>query len=112
MAVYQGESKRKVSGGLLKRKLRKKAKSNLGRAPSHTKIGEMKKDSLRIRSGELKQRLFQANVANLFDPKSKKYSKAKIISVKENPASRHFVRMNIVTKGAVIETDKGLAKVT
>ena len=38
--------------------------------------------------------------------------KAKIISVAENKASRHFLRRNIITKGAVIETELGKAKVT
>ncbi|MBS3064464.1 MAG: hypothetical protein J4472_01505 [DPANN group archaeon] len=33
-------------------------------------------------------------------------------NVVENSANRHFVRMNVVTKGAVIETEDGLAKVT
>ena len=112
MVVYQGESRRKVSGGLLKRKLRKKTKSNLGRTPAHTKVGELKKDVIRIRAGAIKPRMQQADVANVLDPKTKKYSKAKIITVKENAASRHFVRQNVITKGAVIETDKGLAKVT
>ena len=36
----------------------------------------------------------------------------KILSVKENSANIHFVRMNVITKGAIIETEAGLAKVT
>ena len=50
--------------------------------------------------------------ANLYDSKSNKYSKAKILSVVDNSANRHFVRRNIITKSCVIETDKGQAKVT
>ena len=38
--------------------------------------------------------------------------KAKLKKVIENKASRHFARMGIITKGAIIETDKGKAKVT
>ena len=41
-----------------------------------------------------------------------KYAKAKIISVVETPANRHFVRRNIMTKGCTIQTDKGRAVVT
>ena len=32
--------------------------------------------------------------------------------VVENPANRHFVRRNIMTKGTVIETEKGKARIT
>ena len=41
-----------------------------------------------------------------------KFKKVKVLTVKENPANRHFVRMNIITKGAIVETDDGLARVT
>jgi len=57
-----------------------------------------------------KQRLLQIDKANVFDS-SGKAKVTKILSVKENSANPHFVRMGIVTKGAIIETDLGLAKV-
>ena len=48
----------------------------------------------------------------MIDSKTGKSSKVKIKSVVENPADMHFVRRNIITKGAIIETEKGKAKVT
>ena len=36
----------------------------------------------------------------------------KIISVVENPANRQYVRRNIVTKGAIVQTEIGKALVT
>ena len=36
----------------------------------------------------------------------------KILDVIENPANPHYVRQNIVTRGAIIETDAGRARVT
>jgi len=56
--------------------------------------------------------LLSTDTANLFDPKTKKYEQIKIKEVVENPANRHFVRRNIMTKGTVIETEKGKAKIT
>ncbi len=112
MAISQKESKRKPSGGLLKAVLRRKSKATLGRAPSLTKVGDAILEHVRLRGGTLKHKLFRAGTANVLDPKTKKYSKAKIKSVVENPASRHFVRQNVITKGAIIETEKGKAKVT
>ena len=38
--------------------------------------------------------------------------KAKIEIVTANPANRHYVRRNIMTKGTIIKTDKGDARVT
>ena len=52
------------------------------------------------------------DVANILDAKTGKYVKAKIKTVVENPANRHFVRRNIMTRGCIIDTDKGKAKVT
>ena len=52
------------------------------------------------------------NVANVFDPGTKKSFKVEIKTVLENPADSHFVRRNVITKGAVIDTEKGKAKVT
>ena len=80
--------------------------------PTLTKVGETKKKEVKVRGGNSKQRLLLTNVANVYDPKSKKYSKVKIKSAVENKANRHFVRRNILTRGAVIETEKGKAKVT
>ena len=46
------------------------------------------------------------------DPKTKKSSKAKINTVVDNPANRNFIRANILTKGTVVDTDKGKARIT
>ena len=49
---------------------------------------------------------------NVVDPKTKSSKKVKIKTITENPANRNFVRRNIITKGAVIETELGKAKIT
>jgi len=46
------------------------------------------------------------------NPKTKKASVTDLKTILESPANRHFVRRNIITKGAVIETPNGKAKVT
>jgi len=50
--------------------------------------------------------------ANILDPKTGKAQKVKILNVKDNSANRNFARMNIITKGAIIVTEIGEAKVT
>lgn len=49
--------------------------------------------------------------ANVIVSKGKN-QKAKILNVKSNPANRHYARENILTQGAIIETDLGMARIT
>jgi len=110
MAISQFRSKRKFTGGLYKR-IRKKKKRDFGSDFIPIKIGEKRKKVIRGLAGIKKQRLLQVDKANVFDPSSGKSQLTKILSVKENLADPHFVRMGVVTKGAIIETELGLAKV-
>lgn len=110
MALTQFRSKVKKTGGLY-HKIRKKKKRDFGSDFIPIKIGEPKKKIVKGLSTIKKQRLLQTNMANVIDPSTGRSQKVKIITVKENPADIHFVRMNIITKGAVIETELGLAKV-
>jgi small subunit ribosomal protein S8e len=91
---------------------RSKRKFELGRTPALTKIGERKIRVLDTKSSTPKAKLLVAKVANLFDPKTKTYHEVAIKIVTANPANRHYVRQNIITRGAIIETDKGKARVT
>ena len=111
MAVWQGGSRRSITGRLIKRH-RKKRKFEMGREYLPTHIGEVRKKILRTRGGNRKVRLLATNVAYVVDKKTGKTTKTEIISVVENPTNPHYVRRNIITKGAIIETKLGKAKVT
>ena len=112
MAISQLRSLRKPSGGRIKKGARKKKAYELGREPSFTKIESRRVKFVRTMGAHMKVRLLSTDTANLFDPKTKKYEKVKIKTVVGNPANRHFVRRNIMTKGTIIDTEKGKAKVT
>ncbi len=107
--ITQKRSKRKKSGGRYKKQVKKLR--NKGNLPIYTKIGKKKVRKERGRGGKIKQKLLSINIANVYDPETKKYFKADIERVLENPANRHYVRRNIITKGAIIKTTKGEAKV-
>ena len=109
MAVSQLRSKRKISGGRYKYIVKKK--KNLGNLPIYTKLDKRKLKIVKGRAGIKKQKLLSEETANVYDPKTKKYSKLKILNIIGNPANRHFVRRNIITKGAIIKTEKGDARV-
>ena len=109
MAVSQFRSKRKSTGGRYIA-YRKKKSSDLGREATLTRVGETRSRTLRVKGGSQKRFLLSVDDVNVND--NGKIKKVKIKSVLENGANRHFVRRNILTKGAIIDTDLGKAKVT
>ncbi len=111
MALWQGRSRRKITGGRY-RPNKGKRKSEIGREQQVTIIGKESKKRVRTMGGNLKFRVLQSGMANVFDPKAKKTVKVNIKTVIENPANPNYVRRNVITKGAIIETDKGKARVT
>jgi len=111
MAVSQARSKRKVSGSRYI-DLKKKKQFELGRDPTFSRVGERKTKLLRKMSGKKKEVTMYDDKVNLVDPKTKKRKIVKITNVVENAANRHFVRRKIITKGTVIDTELGKAKIT
>jgi small subunit ribosomal protein S8e len=111
MALWQGRSKRKPTGGRLTLS-RKKRRFEIGKEPVFTFVGTEKRQVSRVRGANVKVRMLKAQFANVVDPANNKAQKAKIITVKESPSNPNYVQRNIITKGAVIQTELGLAKVT
>ena len=111
MVVTHGRPRRKV-GGALYHAYRKKKLYDRGTEPTLTKVGKVVRQQARTKGGAKKVRVLVGEIANIFDPKQKKFSQSKIITVVANTASRHFIRRNIITKGAIINTEAGKAKVT
>jgi small subunit ribosomal protein S8e len=112
MAIWHRGLEGRTASGARMRPARKKKKRELGLEPTHTKIGEEKRKVTDAFGGNKKVRLYQATFANVFNPETKKATKVKILDVVENPSNIDFVRRKIITKGAVIKTEIGLAKVT
>ena len=109
--VQNGNKKRKMTGGRYTA-ARPKRKFETGSNPIMTKIGEEKVKRVKTKGGDSKAKVLVAKVANVLDPKTKKYTKSVIKSVTESTANRHFVRRNVIVKGTVIETEAGKARVT
>ena len=110
MAISQARSKRKASSGRYKyaaKKLKHK-----GSLPAHTKVADVRVKEKRVRGGNEKLTLLSVKKVNVFNPKTKKCTVSEITSVVSNEANRHFVRRSILTKGTVVETKAGKAKIT
>jgi len=111
MARSQSRSKRKYTGKKYKQN-KKKRKSELERPPIHTEIGPEKKKKQRVMGGNEKIKLFSSPFINVTDPTSNKTQKVKILGFESNEASKDLNRRHILTKGAIVETEKGKAKIT
>jgi len=109
--VWHLRSNRKSTGGKLHRHSKKK-KYQRGSTFIETKIGERKAKITRTRGGNTKVKLLACDYANVADRKTGKIKKVKILSVKESQTTHYYVRRNIITKGEIIETELGPAKVT
>lgn len=111
VVIQRGRVGRKPTGGMYKT-ARGKRKFEIGRIPTLTKIGNQNIKVVKTKGGDVKSKVLVAQVANVLDPKTKKFVKSAIKTVLECPANRHFVRRNIIVKGAIITTEAGKAKVT
>ncbi len=111
MARSQTRPKRKATGGRYSKLYRKKKQYEVGSTPVLTKVEDTKAKKVRVVGGNEKHKLLSCDTVNLMT-KEGKCVKTKIKTVEDNPANRNFVVRNILTKGAVIETEKGKAKIT
>ena len=111
MALWQGNSRRSRTGRRI-RYARGKRKFEIGRERHLTTIGKPALKKVRTKGDNRKTRIKTTDLAFVIDPKNNKTTKTEIISVAENSANIHYVRRNIINKGAIIETKLGKAKVT
>lgn len=110
MARSQLKSKRKPSGGRYHAS-RTKRRRELGNLPTLTKLSEKKVKDRRTQGGHIKQVLLSVQEINVTN-KQGKTQKTKLLNVVENPANPNLVRRSIITKGAIVETELGKARVT
>jgi len=111
MARSHARSKRKYTGKKYKY-FRKKRKRELERPRIDTTVGEEKKKKQRVLGGNFKVKLFSTKFINVTDLSTNKTSKVKILRFESNLASKDLNRRHILTKGAIVETELGNAKIT
>ena len=111
MVVLQKRSKRKATGSRYKYSKTRKQHAS-GSLPTLTKLGSKKVKTDEGLSNHKKTRVMHHEKANVLDPKSNKIKSVKIKTILENPANKNFVRRNIMTKGTIIDTELGKAKIT
>lgn len=108
---WHGDLGKKKTGGKIKPH-RKKRKFELGSEPMHPILRKEKIKLKRTKGGGIKIKAAAVESVNVYNPKSKKMEKVKILDIVENPANPHFVRRGIITKGCIVQTELGLVRVT
>ena len=108
---FQGKSTRKYTGGRLIQ-ARGKRKYELGGEQANTHLGDTIRKTVKTLGGELKVRLLREQTAVVIDPATKTSKKVKIETVTGNPANKNYIRRNIMTKGSIIKTEIGSARIT
>ncbi|HUU75860.1 MAG TPA: 30S ribosomal protein S8e [Methanoregulaceae archaeon] len=108
--LWQGRSVRQATGGRY-RPSQGKRRTELGSTPADTHIGENRRKIIRTTGGNTKVRAMRALYANIANKDTGEAKKVKIETVEENVANPNYVRRNLLTKGAVIRTEIGHARI-
>jgi small subunit ribosomal protein S8e len=106
---FQGRSTTKRTGGR-RRRTEKKRKHQMGTSPTETRVGEPRLKTVDARGGTAKVRAITTDRATVATDDGT--VSAEVENVAENDANPNYVRRNIVTKGAIVETSEGRARVT
>tara|TARA_B100000029_G_scaffold254628_1_gene251435 strand:- start:836 stop:1231 length:396 start_codon:yes stop_codon:yes gene_type:complete len=115
MAQWHGISRRKPTGGRLKRpnRYRGKRRKEISSEKQFAFVGsEDDRKVYRKHAGSSTVRVMQANTVNVNDPKTGKTIRSTITGIIENDADPNFVRRNIITKGAIAQTEAGKVRIT
>jgi small subunit ribosomal protein S8e len=112
VSVWHGDTHKKKPSGGRRRAYRKKRKYEQGTFPAETLMGESKRKFTRGRGGNIKLKVLTENQVCVTDPKTGKTEKTEVLRVIKNPANIDYDRRGVITKGVLIETSLGQARVT
>ncbi len=101
---------RKISGGRYIER-RKKRLYELQGQKRVLKLGEAKRKNKRTAGGNRKTFLLSAKKVNVLT-KEGKMQNAEVTNVLETPSNKFLARQNIITKGAIVETNLGKVRIT
>ena len=110
MAWHDRLTKRKKTGGK-KRAFRTHRVYEQGRQPVETLFGETKRKEVKGLSRISKIKLVKAEYVNVSNPETGATERFKILDVVRNPANADYNRRGVITKGTIVRTENGLAKI-
>jgi len=110
MAWHDTLKKHKQTGGK-RRPYRSKRIYDQGRHPVETLQGETKLKKVKGRSRTHKTKIVKAGTVNVNNPATGKTETLDSLDVVSNPAKADYNRRGVITKGTIIRTEKGQAKI-
>lgn len=84
----------------------------MGRTPTETLMGETKRRTIDSRSKAKKTPALRLTQVNVTDPSKNVTYRAELQDVERNPANMDYQRRKVITRGTIIKTSKGRARVT
>ena len=111
MGIWHRRSTRTSTGARL-RQLRSKRKHQMGRHPTETLMGEPKRITIDSRRKAKKTPALLLTQVNVTDSAKNVTSRAELQDVEKNPANMDYQRRKVITRGTIIKTSKGRARVT
>ncbi len=109
MSIRHDRSKTKKTGGKTRR-YRKSRKYDLGSEFSSPSLGETKTEKKDSRGNTEKNVVREESHANI--PVNGEVKNVEIDTVVDNPANDNYVRRSLLTKGTIIQTSEGKARIT
>ena len=110
MAWHSNIMKRKKTGGR-KWAYRSKRLHEMGSHPVETMLGETERKIESGRSSLKKIKLVSTNFVNVSDPSTGITQRLEVLDVVSNPANVDYNRRGVITKGVIVRTERGLARI-
>ena len=110
MAWHDRLTKRKKTGGK-KRAYRTKRIYEHGSQPVETLLGEVQRKTVAGITSTKKTKLVRADYVNVSNPETGKTLRLEILDVVSNPAKADYNRRGVITKGTIVRTENGLARI-
>jgi small subunit ribosomal protein S8e len=110
LAWHDRLTKRKKTGGK-KRAYRTHRVYEQGRQPVETLFGETQRKEVKGISRISKIKLVKADYVNVSNPETGTTERLEILDVVSNPANADYNRRGVITKGTIVRTENGLAKI-
>ncbi len=112
MPQWHGDLNKRKSTGGRRTPSRLKRAFEMGSRPAEVLLGKRVSRKRRGLGGRRKTVLLRAEEINVTNPKTKSTQKVKIEEVLENPANVDYNRRGVITRGAIVRTPLGTARVT
>jgi small subunit ribosomal protein S8e len=110
LAWHDRLTKRKKTGGK-KRAYRTKRIYEHGSQPVETLLGETQRKTVAGITSTRKIKLVKADYVNVSNPETGMTQRLEILDVVSNPAKADYNRRGVITKGTIVRTENGLARI-